>query len=250
MTPAPSLHLDGLQIGRRDHRGPVVDGLTIRVEPGQIHVLIGPPGSGIEAVAPGVAGDPAAPTLGGRILLRGDDITDWPAPSRPRAGLFVANGRPPTLGGVTLGQVLGQAVMARTGDEIGVAEIRRTAIELADGIGVPPSLLDRELDGRRTAVEIRQCEVVQLLVLEPDVVVIDEPDVDLADDVVSVLVDGLASVRDRRPTLGTLASTQCRRLLDQLTPDCVHIMVGGRIVATGGPELADRLRTEGYESYT
>lgn len=254
MAEAPLLHLDGLRVGRRGQADPavqrVIEDLTIRVEPGQTHAIIGPPGGGAEAIAPVVAGNPTVSVLGGRILLRGDDIAAWPTDARPRAGLFVALGKPPGMTGVSLVQVLGQAMAARAGVEVGMTEIRRTLVELAERIGAPPSLLDQELDDRRCAVEIRQSELVAMMALEAELVVLDEPDAELGDDVIAVLVDGLASVRDRRPTLGTLASTQCRRLVDQLTPDCVHIMVGGRIVAAGGPELADRLRTEGYESDT
>ncbi|MEL6983385.1 MAG: hypothetical protein AAFO29_13250, partial [Actinomycetota bacterium] len=207
MAQAPVLHLDGLRVVRTDRPQPLVEDLTIRVEPGQTHVLIGPAGAGPEAVAPALAGSPDLAITAGQVLLHGDDIAAWPADTRPRAGLFVAFGQPPPLPGVTLAQVVSQAVATRTGQPVDLSELRAELAAGAEVLGAAVSLLDHDLGQPRTAVEVRQGELLQMLALDPGVVVLDEPAADLADEAIGVLVDGLASVRDRRPTLGTLAST-------------------------------------------
>lgn len=257
MSPAPLFQLDDLRVGQvdRDETGggmdrPAVDGINLTIEAGESAAIIGPPGAGLDALVGAVAGSPTHPVLGGRMLLRGDDVTTWPTDIRARAGLFVAGGRSGPIGGVTPLQVLSHAVGARRGVDTDVSAIRRTMVAWAEELGLDPAVLDRDIGHEATPADARRSELVQLAVLEPVLAVVHEPDEDLTDEVVTALVDGLATVRAKRPTLGTLTITHCRRLIEQLRPDHLSVIVGGRIVAAGGPELADRLDTEGYESFT
>lgn len=255
MCAAPLLLLDDLRVGRADGSGGgrddlAVDGVSLEIGPGGFHAIVGPPGSGLEALAGAIGGAPGHPVTGGRLRFRGDDVTPWSAEVRAKAGLFLAipDGEP--IRGVTVLQLLSQAIGARRGVDTAVAEVRLAMLAWADDLGIDRALLDRAINEPRSPADARRSELLQLAVLEPDLAVINEPGSELGEDVVTALVDGIATVRAKRPTLGTLTITHCRRLIEQLRPDHLQVMVGGRIVATGGPALADRLDTEGYESFT
>lgn len=259
MCAAPLLLLDDLRVGRigqidEDDRPiidrPIIHGVSLRIEAGQSMGIIGRPGAGLGALVGAITGAPDHPVTGGRVLLQGDDVTTWPTDVRARAGLFLSHAGAEPIGGVTPLQVLSQAIGARRGVETDVSEIRRAMVTWAEDLDVDPAVLDRGVNEDLSPADARRGDLVQLAVLEPALALIDEPAEQLPADVVTALVDGLDAVRAQRPTLGTLTITHCRRLIEQLRPDHLCVIVGGRIVAAGGPELADRLATEGYESFT
>ncbi len=254
MAPAPLFRLDDLRVGgvvaTDGATRSAIDGVSLRIEAGASASVIGPPGPWLDALAAAITGAPTHPVLGGRMLLRGDDVTSWPPDVRARAGLFFGDGHVEPISGVTPLQVLSQAIGARRGVDTDVSAVRRSMVTWAEELGLDPALLDRGINHGLSPADARTSELVQLAVLEPALAVFSEPDEDLPPEVVTALTAGMATVRAKRPTLGTLTITHCRRLIEQLRPDHLSVIVGGRIVAAGGPELADRLDTEGYESFT
>lgn len=227
-----------------------LSGISLTIGHGEFHAIVGPPGSGRSALAAVLLGSPRHRVTAGRILFRGDDITTWATDSRARAGLFLAFRHPQEIAGVTILSLLGQALGARRGNQLDLPGINQALLGWMERLGIDPELVGQAVNHGLPPVERRRHELLQVAMLEPDLVVLDGLDAELDDDLIGAIADGIRAVRAERPSLGTLAITHCQRLLDHPQPDQVHVMVGGRIVASGGPELASRLETEGYESFT
>ena len=241
------------------HAAPLIDGapasteilrgvdLTIGV--GEVHALMGPNGSGKSTLASTMLGSPEYQVTHGRLLFHGDDITTWGPDVRGKAGLFLAFQYPEEIPGVPVVQFLRQALSARKGIDISVLELRLAIMEWMGRLGMDPSFGDRYLNEGFSGGEKKRNEVLQMAILEPDMAVLDETDSGLDIDALRVVAKGVQEVREARPELGVLLITHYQRILDELTPDVVHILVDGRIVETGGPDLAQRLETEGYDAW-
>ena len=163
--------------------------------------------------------------------------------------MFLAFQYPEEIAGVPLVQFLRQALSARRGMELSVLELRLTVMEWMRKLDMDPSFGDRYLNDGFSGGEKKRNEVLQMAVLEPDLAVLDETDSGLDIDALRVVANGVKEVRQARPELGVLLITHYQRILDYLTPDAVHLLVNGRIVDSGGPELARRLEQEGYEAW-
>jgi Fe-S cluster assembly ATP-binding protein len=227
----------------------ILKGVSLTIRPGEIHALMGPNGSGKSTLASALLGSPEYEVTSGRILFRGDDITGWETDVRGKAGLFLAFQYPQEIAGVSILNFLRQALSARKGVEMSVLELRLSLMDWMDKLGIDPSFMERYVNEGFSGGEKKRNEVLQMAILEPEMVILDETDSGLDIDALKTVAAGVQAVRAERPALGTLAITHYQRLLDHLRPDHVHVLVEGRIVASGGPELAHRLETEGYESF-
>lgn len=228
----------------------VLDGVSLTIEEGEIHLLFGPEGSGAAALGRILLGSPDHEVTSGRILFQGDDITAWDTDVRAKAGLFLAFQDPQQVAGVSLLSLLQQAIGARRGAETSVLELRLALTEWMERLGIDRPAIEGSADQGRSTGDTHHSEVLQMALLEPELVILDETGPTPGAQAASTLAAGVQTVRAERPSLGTLAITHRRRLLDHLHPDQVHVLVGARVVASGGPELADQLETEGYESFT
>jgi len=228
---------------------PILRGVDVVVPAGELHALMGPNGSGKSTLAKSLLGSPGYEVTEGRILYRGEDITAWPTETRAKAGIFLAFQYPEAIPGVPLVQFLRQALSARRGMELSVLELRLNVMEWMRKLDMDPSFGDRYLNDGFSGGEKKRNEVLQMAVLEPDLAVLDETDSGLDIDALRVVASGVNEVRARRPHLGVLLITHYQRILDHLSPDAVHLLVNGRIVESGGPELALRLEKEGYEAW-
>jgi Fe-S cluster assembly ATP-binding protein len=244
------LVVEGLRAGVTGVAAPILEGIDLRVRSGEVHAVMGPNGSGKSTLSHVLMGRPGYEVLGGTVRLDGEDLLALPAWRRARAGLFVAPQYPVEVPGVRLADVLSAARAdpsdrGEGGDPAGVAAIVAAARREAAQLGLPDRLLERALNVDLSGGERKRSETLQLGVLRPLVAVLDELDSGLD-------VDGLRAVARRVRAaveewdLGVLAITHYRRLLDELRPDVVHVLVRGRIVASGGPELAEELEHTGY----
>jgi Fe-S cluster assembly ATP-binding protein len=227
----------------------ILKGVDLTVHPGEIHALMGPNGSGKSTLANTLLGNPAYEVTAGRILYQGEDVTAWPTDVRGKAGMFLAFQYPEEIPGVSVAQFLRQALSARRGLDLSVLELRVSIMEWMQRLGMDPSFGDRYLNEGFSGGEKKRNEVLQLAILEPDLAILDETDSGLDIDALSVVARGVTAVRASRPALGVVLVTHYQRILDQLEPDVVHLMVDGRIVADGGPDLALRIEKEGYEAW-
>ncbi|HEV7887904.1 MAG TPA: Fe-S cluster assembly ATPase SufC [Acidimicrobiales bacterium] len=228
----------------------ILRGVDLTVQPGEVHALMGPNGSGKSTLANTILGNSDYQVTAGRIRFKGEDITDWPTDVRGKAGLFLAFQYPEEIAGVPVVQFLRQALGARKGmDDLSVLETRMAIIEWMKKLDMDPSFGDRYLNEGFSGGEKKRNEILQMAILEPDMAVLDETDSGLDIDALRIVAQGVRSVQAERPNMGVLLITHYQRILDELTPDRVHILVDGRIVDSGGPELARRLEAEGYEAW-
>ena len=183
------------------------------------------------------------------MRFKGEDITEWTADVRGKAGMFLAFQYPQEIPGVSVRQFLRQALSERKGVDLSVLEIRLAMMEWMKRLDMDPAFADRYLNEGFSGGEKKRNEILQMAMLEPELAILDETDSGLDIDALRVVAQGVNEVRADRPELGVLVITHYQRLLDHLTPDCVHILIDGRIVETGGPELAERLEAEGFDAW-
>ncbi|MEM8903461.1 MAG: Fe-S cluster assembly ATPase SufC [Actinomycetota bacterium] len=249
MTSPHVLEIEGLRARPGEADVDILRGIDLQVGPGEVHAIMGPNGSGKSTLASALLGSPEYEVTGGRILLQGDDVTEWEPDVRGKAGMFLAFQYPQEIAGVSVIQFLRQALSARTGIDMSVLELRVSIMEWMDRLGMDPSFADRYLNEGFSGGEKKRNEILQMAILEPEVAILDETDSGLDIDALRIVAKGVEEVRRDRPEMGVVLITHYQRLLSELTPDRVHILVDGRIVDSGGPELAERLEREGYESW-
>ena len=195
---------------------------------------MGPNGSGKSTLANALLANPEYEVTKGRILFQGDDITDWPTEVRAKAGMFLAFQYPQEIPGVSVIQFLRQALSARKGIDLSVLELRLSIMEWMKRLGMDSSFADRYLNEGFSGGEKKRNEILQMAILEPELAILDETDSGLDIDALRTVASGIHEVRRDRTELGIVLITHYQRLLNELTPDHVHILVGGRIVASGG----------------
>ena len=245
---APLFEIDGLGVRAVD--GPqILQSVDLTVNAGECHAIMGPNGSGKSTLATTILGSPEYEVTGGEIRYRGDDISEWDPDARSKAGLFLAFQYPQHIPGVSVRNFLRQAVSARRGEDVSAIEIYVAMGEWMSRLGMDESFMDRYLNEGFSGGERKRNEILQLALLEPDVAVLDETDSGLDIDALRVVATGLQQVRAERPHMGVVLITHYERLLGEIEPDHVHVLVDGRIVASGGPELAAELERDGYEPF-
>jgi len=227
----------------------ILRGVNLCVGEGELHALMGPNGSGKSTLANTLLGAPDYEVTAGQILLRGEDVTGWAPDVRGKAGMFLAFQYPEEIPGVPVVQFLRQALSARRGMDLSVLELRVSIMEWMERLGMDPSFADRYLNEGFSGGEKKRNEILQMAVLEPDMAILDETDSGLDIDALRVVARGVQAVRQARPHLGALVITHYQRILEELTPDRVHLLIDGRVVESGGAELAQRLESEGYEAW-
>ncbi len=227
----------------------ILKGLNITVNAGEVHAIMGPNGCGKSTLASCLLASPEYEVTSGQIFLLGDEITDWPTDVRAKAGLFLGFQYPQEIAGVSVIQFLRQALSARKGIDLSILELRLATMDWMKRLGMDSSFVDRYLNEGFSGGEKKRNEIMQMAILEPDVAVLDETDSGLDIDALRIVAKGIRAVRADRPTMGVVLITHYQRLLDELAPDYVHVMVDGRIVVSGGMEIAEKLEVSGYESF-
>ena len=227
----------------------ILKGIDLTVLPGEVHAIMGPNGSGKSTLASTLMASPEYEVTAGRLVFKGDDITDWDTEIRGKAGMFLAFQYPQQVQGVSVLNFLRQALSARKGIDLSMLELRLSIMEWMARLDMDPSFADRFLNEGFSGGEKKRNEILQMAILEPEIAILDETDSGLDIDALKVVAQGVQEVRRDRPELGVVAITHYQRLLDHLAPDVVHILVDGRIVESGGMELAERLELEGYDAW-
>jgi len=223
----------------------ILKGVSLVVPKGQVHAIMGPNGAGKSTLGKIIAGDPSYTIEKGEILVDGENILELEPDERARKGLFLAFQYPVEVPGVTNANFLRLALQAKRGEEVSVMEFYGKLQKALEVLEWDESILTRYLNDGFSGGEKKRNEILQLLVLEPTYAILDETDSGLDIDALKIVAKGVNAMRS--PNFAALIITHYQRLLNYIIPDVVHVMVDGRIVTSGGPELALKLEAEGYE---
>ena len=232
----------------------IVRGVDLALNTNEVHAVMGPNGSGKSTLAYALMGHPAYEISRGEILLDGENVVDLEADERAQRGLFLAFQYPHAVPGVTVTNFLRAAVnairKAKAGgedDPIPIPEFRKQLTEAMDSLKVPREMMSRYLNEGFSGGEKKRVEILQMAMLRPRVAVLDETDSGLDIDALRIVAGGVRELVG--PDMGALVITHYQRILEYIHPDHVHVFVDGRIVESGGPELAHKLEAEGYDAF-
>ncbi len=222
----------------------VVKGVDLAVRPGEIHAIMGPNGSGKSTLANALMGHPAY-ALEGTITLGGEDVTALSPDEKARKGMFLAFQYPVAVPGVTVASFLRAAVSAVRGSEVPVREFRKELLARMEDLEMDPAFAGRYLNDGFSGGEKKRLEILQLLMLKPRFALLDETDSGLDIDALKVVAGGINAAASQ--DVGLVLVTHYQRLLNYVRPQVVHVFMDGRVVRTGGPELALELEERGYD---
>jgi len=229
----------------------ILKGVNLTVGQGEVHAIMGPNGTGKSTLAYTLMGHPSYEITQGEVLFKGQDVLKLNADERSRLGMFLAFQYPVSIPGVTLANFLRTAVNARRRAEnpadkgIPIPEFRKMLKERMDLLKMDPAFAGRYLNEGFSGGEKKRAEVLQMATLRPEIAILDETDSGLDIDALRIVSEGVNTLRG--PDLGVLVITHYQRILNYIKPEFVHVMMGGRIVESGGPDLALHLEEHGYE---
>lgn len=226
----------------------ILKGVNLTIKSGEFHAVMGPNGTGKSTLAQAIMGHPKYEITKGSVTLNGEDVLEMEVDERARAGLFLAMQYPSEVTGVTTSDFLRSAINARReeGDEISIMTFIKEMDKALDALEIDKNMAQRYLNEGFSGGEKKRNEILQLMLLKPGIAILDEIDSGLDIDALRIVSDAVNKVREETG-LGTLIITHYQRLLNYIKPDFVHVMMQGRIVKSGGPELAQKLEAEGYE---
>ena len=224
---------------------PILHGLSLTIEAGEMHAIMGPNGSGKSTLANTLMGHPRYTVSGGDIRFRGESILDWSPDERARRGIFLAFQYPTDVPGVSMVNFLRRAVSARRGAEIPVREFRQLLNEVLGALRMDEQFVRRYVNDGFSGGEKKRAEILQLGLLRPAMAIMDETDSGLDIDALRIVSEGLNTFHTAET--GMLLITHYQRILSYVRPDVVHVLAQGRIVTSGDASLAVRLESEGYE---
>ncbi|MCZ2109664.1 MAG: Fe-S cluster assembly ATPase SufC [Dehalococcoidia bacterium] len=223
----------------------ILKGLSLSIDAGEIHAIMGPNGSGKSTLANVLMGNPNYTVTNGEVLIKGQPILGMRPDERAKLGLFLAFQYPVAVPGVTMVNFLRQAVNARRGQEVPIREFRELLFGKMDLLKVDQDFARRYVNDGFSGGEKKRAEMLQMAMLQPSIAVLDETDSGLDIDALRTVAEGVNALMN--PEMGLLLITHYQRLLNYIKPQFVHVLVDGRIVRSGGPELAAELEVTGYD---
>ena len=225
----------------------ILKGVNLTINTGEIHAIMGPNGTGKSTLSSAIMGHPSYEVTQGEVLLDGVNILELEVDERAKAGLFLAMQYPSEITGVTNADFMRSAINAKReeGQEINLMQFIKKLDKEMDFLDIDKDMAQRYLNEGFSGGEKKRNEILQLMMLEPKFAILDEIDSGLDIDALKVVSKGINEMRGEE--FGALMITHYQRLLNYITPDKVHVMYGGKVVKSGGPELAKRLEEEGYE---
>ncbi|MFN0073036.1 MAG: Fe-S cluster assembly ATPase SufC [Chloroflexota bacterium] len=244
-TANPTLVIEGLRVAVEGKE--ILRGLDLTVNRGETHALMGPNGSGKSTLANTLMGHPRYEVLSGSVRLDGEEMLGLGPDKRAQKGLFLAFQYPVAIPGVRLGDFLRAATRATQTTQVSALEFRKRLRGKMDMLKMDQAFAARDVNEGFSGGEKKRAEVLQMAMLEPSIAVLDEIDSGLDIDALRTVAEGVEALAG--PEMGLLVITHYQRLLNYIHPDHIHVLVRGRIVASGGVEIVEKLEAEGYESY-
>jgi len=251
MSDTPILRISDLRAKVADEDLPILKGVDLELGRGDIHAIMGPNGSGKSTLAKVLAGHPGYEVTGGEVTYRGDSILDLEPDERSLAGIFLAFQYPVEIPGVSIANFLRTALQARLqGDEeLDLFDFQDELIDRLELLDMETSFAERPVNDGFSGGEKKRNEILQMAVLRPTLALMDETDSGLDIDALKIVSNGVNKLREENPDMTVLLITHYQRLLDYIQPDAVHVMVDGKIVRSGGPEVALELEDQGYSDW-
>lgn len=228
----------------------ILRGVDLEIGVGEIHAIMGPNGSGKSTLSKVLSGHPSYEVTEGEVWFRGRNLLELEVDERARAGIFLAFQYPVEIPGVSIANFLRTAMQSNSPDEeIDIFDFQETLIDRMQLLEMEPSFAERSVNEGFSGGEKKRNEILQLALLKPLLAVMDETDSGLDIDALKIVSSAVNALHAERGDMSILLITHYQRLLDYITPDHVHVMVNGRIVRSGGAELAHELEAQGYEGY-
>ena len=245
------LAVSGLRAKVADEDLNILKGVDLAIRQGEIHAIMGPNGSGKSTLAKVLAGHPGYETTAGSVAFQGEDLMEIEPDERAQAGVFMAFQYPVAIPGVSIANFLRTALQARLedGEELDLFDFQELLIERMELLDMDPAFAQRPVNDGFSGGEKKRNEILQMAVLKPSLAVMDETDSGLDIDALKIVAQGVNTLKSENPQMSVLLITHYQRILNYITPDVVHVMVNGRIVESGGPEVALGLEERGYEEY-
>jgi len=238
-----NFEIKNLQVAIEDK--PILRGVNLTVRKGEVHALMGPNGSGKSTLANAIMGNEKYTVTGGEILLKGENIVEMATDERARKGLFLAFQYPCEVPGVRVSNFLRMACNARAGKDLDVMGFHDKLEQKMKALDMDEKFVKRYLNEGFSGGEKKRNEILQMMMLEPEFAVMDETDSGLDIDALKIVSHGVNELRG--PGLGILIITHYERILRYIQPDYIHILVNGKIVKSGGADLAKHLEEHGYD---
>jgi len=251
MSDTPILKISGLNAKVADEDLEILKDLDLEINKGEIHAIMGPNGSGKSTLAKVLAGHPGYEVTSGEVLYEGTDILELEPDERSQLGIFLAFQYPVEIPGVSIANFLRTAMQARLdeGEELDLFDFSDELMERMAMLDMDPAFAERPVNDGFSGGEKKRNEILQMAVLRPTLALMDETDSGLDIDALQVVASGVNKLREEMPDMTVLLITHYQRLLNYIVPDVVHVMVNGKIVQTGGPEVAEQLEAEGYKDW-
>tara|TARA_B100000700_G_scaffold331758_1_gene468072 strand:- start:8057 stop:8821 length:765 start_codon:yes stop_codon:yes gene_type:complete len=228
-----------------DPENRIVNGINLEIKAGEVHALMGPNGSGKSTLASTVAGSPVYNIDSGEIFFKNEDITTLPADERARKGMFLSFQYPTAIPGVTMVNLMREALKARRGNDVPAREFLSELRDTLKTLKMDENFARRYVNDGFSGGEKKRAEILQLGIMKPDLAILDETDSGLDVDALRTVSEGVNALKT--PEIGILIITHYERILNYITPDFVHILVGGRIVKSGDFSLAKEIESNGYD---
>jgi Fe-S cluster assembly ATP-binding protein len=247
----PILKINGLHAKVADEDLEILKGVDLELGRGEIHAIMGPNGSGKSTLAKILAGHPGYEATAGSVAYRGEDLLELEADERARDGVFLAFQYPVEIPGVSIANFLRTAVQARLpeGEELDLFDFQDELLERMELLEMDASFAERPVNDGFSGGEKKRNEILQMAVLKPTLALMDETDSGLDIDALKVVANGVNKLAQENEEMTVLLITHYQRLLDYIKPDHVHVMVDGKIVRSGGPDVALELEDEGYQTW-
>lgn len=251
MSDTSILTITGLRAKVIDEDLDILMGVDLELRPGQIHTIMGPNGSGKSTLAKVLAGHPGYEVTGGDVVFNGQSILDLEPNERALAGMFLAFQYPTEIQGVSIANFLRTALQARLedGEEVDLFDFQEELLDRMKLLDMDPAFAERPVNDGFSGGEKKRNEILQMAVLRPTLALMDETDSGLDIDALQIVANGVNTLREENPDMTVLLITHYQRMLNYIKPDAVHVMVGGRIVRSGGPEVAIALEEQGYADW-
>ena len=251
MSDSPILRISNLHAKVAEEDIQILHGVDLEIPAGEIHAIMGPNGSGKSTLAKVIAGHPHYEVTSGSVLFKGQEVLEMEPDERSRAGLFLAFQYPVDIPGVSIANFLRTARQAHLpeGEELDLFDFQDELLDRMKLLEMDPTFAERSVNDGFSGGEKKRNEILQMAMLKPVVAVMDETDSGLDIDALKIVSQGVNTLTEEDPDMSVLLITHYQRLLNYIKPDVVHVMVAGKMVRTGGPDVALELEEEGYAVY-